>query len=267
MSLWGALGSIGGAVLGNMVAPGIGTALGGMLGGSVGGAIDQSNAVGAANGAAQAGNQAALSEQQRQFDLTRSDYAPWRQTGQQALGQYWNELQNPPTADQIMAQDPGYGFGLQQGQQALARQMAAAGGRVSGAAIKAGQQYAQDYATTHYGQAYNRSQDRLNRLAALANVGQTAVSGTTNAGLQTSNAISGLLNNAGQTQAGSYLAGGNIWGNAANQIGAYFARPNYSNPIAGSAGYGLNPLTDAFNSAYYSTPGWNAYDPGMAIPG
>jgi uncharacterized membrane protein len=52
--------------------------------------------------------------------------------------------------------DPGYEFGRQQGQQAIDRKAAAAGGRISGASLKAATQFGNDYATTGYSTAYNR---------------------------------------------------------------------------------------------------------------
>jgi hypothetical protein len=92
-------------------------------------------------------SQAAIDEQRRQYDQTRADYAPYRQAGVQALGQLQGDINSLPTANEVMA-DPGYQFGLSQGQQALDRKASAAGGRVSGAALKAASQYATDYATT-----------------------------------------------------------------------------------------------------------------------
>lgn len=165
------------------------------------------------------GTKAALAEQARQFDLTREDYAPYRAAGTKALGQLETENAFLPTAQDVMS-DPGYQFGLQQGQQALDRKTAAAGGRVSGAALKSAAEYATNYAATGYGAAYQRRQDRLNRLAALAGIGQTATAGSAAAGSQSANAISGLLANQGDANAASTLAQGNIWMNAGNQLGA-----------------------------------------------
>jgi len=129
------------------------------------------------------------------------------------------ELNKPVTAADVM-QDPGYQFGLQQGQQALDRKAAAAGGRVSGAALKSAAQYATNYATAGYGAAYQRGQDRLNRLQQLAGMGQVATNASANAGAVSTNAISNLLSSQGNASGAAGLAQGNIWGNAANQLGA-----------------------------------------------
>lgn len=116
--------------------------------------------------------------------------------------------------------DPGYQFGLSQGQLGLDRKAAAAGGRVSGAALKSAAEYANNYATTGYNAAYQRRQDRLNRLASLANIGQTATGGSAAAGDAKSNAISNLISSQGDASAAASMAQGNIWGNTINQIGA-----------------------------------------------
>ena len=166
---------------------------------------------------------AAVAEQRRQADRAYDDQAPYRAAGQTALGQLATENNQAPTAAQVMS-DPGYQFGLQQGQLGLDRKAAAAGGRVSGAALNAASQFATNYAAAGYGAAYQRGQDRLNRLASLAGIGQTSTSNSAAAGAQSSNAISNLISSQGNASGASQLAQGNIWGNTANQIGALYGR-------------------------------------------
>lgn len=179
----------------------------------------QSKAVGDAADQQAASSAAGLGEQRRQFDLTREDYAPYRAAGQRALGSLEGDIGRMPTSQEVMS-DPGYMFGMQQGQQALDRKFAAGGGRISGAALKAASQFGSNYAATGYNAAYQRRQDRLNRLAALAGVGQSATSGSAQAGQASANAISGILGNQGDAAGAARMAQGNIWGNAINQIGA-----------------------------------------------
>lgn len=166
---------------------------------------------------------AGIAEQQRQFDLIRGDQAPYRAAGVDALGQLQTGLNQVPTAEEVMSQ-PGYQFGLKQGQLGLDRKFAASGGRISGAAMKAASQYNTDYATTGYNAAYQRGQDRLNRLAALAGIGQTATQSSAQAGMNAGNQISGLISSQGDASAAARLAQGNIWGNTANQIAALYGR-------------------------------------------
>lgn len=218
----------------------------GAVGSIIGGGLQSSAASDAADTQA-ASSAAAIAEQRRQYDLTRSDYAPYRAAGTQALGQLQTENNANPTAADVMS-DPGYQFGLDQGQLGLDRKAAASGGRVSGAALKAASSYATNYATTGYNAAYQRRQDRLNRLAALAGIGQTATTGSAVVGQQGTNALTNLMSNQGDAAAAGQLAQGNIWGNAANQLGAIGQKWAGS----GSSGGGYlgtgNYSTSAFNS-------------------
>ena len=215
----------------------------GALIGAAGSALSANSAAGAQQGA----TDAAIGEQSRQYDTTRSDFAPYREAGQKALGQLATENDQPLSADSVTS-DPGYQFGLDQGQLGLDRKAAASGGRVSGAALKAASQYATNYATTGYGAAYQRRQDRLNRLAALAGIGQTSTAGSAAAGSASTNAISGLLSSQGDATAANRLAQGNIWGNAGNQIASMYGRQNRDSSI------GYNPAqvqnSNTMNSLY-----------------
>jgi hypothetical protein len=62
-----------------------------------------------------------------------------------------------PTAEQVMA-EPGYQFGLNQGQMALDRKMNAVGKGRGGAALAAATRYGNDYASGQYGNAFGRLQ-------------------------------------------------------------------------------------------------------------
>lgn len=149
---------------------------------------------------------------------------------------YNDGLDNPvdPT------RDPGYQFGLQQGQLALDRQAAASGGRVSGAALKGATEYATNYATTGYNAAYQRREDRLNRLQALAGIGQTATGGSAWAGTSAGNANAQLLSSQGDAMGASQLARGNIWSNTGNQLAALFRNNSGSPNNFGSVPYNAN---------------------------
>lgn len=222
---------------------------GAVVGSSLIGGVMQSNSASEANETQAASTAASVGEQRRQFDLTRSDYAPYRAAGTSALGQLQGDINQPVTARDVMS-DPGYQFGLDQGQLGLNRKAAASGGRVSGAALKSASEYATNYATTGYNAAYQRRQDRLNRLAALAGIGQSATGGSAAAGSQSANAISGLISSQGDATAASQLAQGNIWGNTVNQIGAA-AQKWVSTPSA-PAGGGAGIPTDAYSRMGYA---------------
>jgi len=231
MSLWGAIGSIAGSVFGGP--------LGASIGGALGGAIDGSNAASGAQKSQQSATDAAIAEQRRQFDLQREDSAPYRAAGTQALGQLQTDINAPVTSADVMS-DPGYQFGLDQGQRALNQKFAAAGGRISGASLKAANRFGTDYATTGYGAAYQRRQDRLNRLAAIAGIGQTSTAGSAQAGANSSNQISGLLSAQGNANAASQIAQGSIWGNTGNQLSAIVGRGNGGGGYNATTGSGVN---------------------------
>lgn len=208
----------------------------------VGGAIISSNAASDAADTQAKSSSDAIGEQRRQYDQTRTDFTPYREAGTTALGQLQTEMNTPVTAADAMS-EPGYQFGLQQGQQAIDRKTAAAGGRISGAALKAAAQYGTDYATTGYNAAYQRRQDRLARLSALAGIGQTSTAGSAAAGAASSNAISNLVSAQGNASAAGQLAQGNIWGNAGNQIVAMYGRgsSNPNQPYGGAIGSPSQP--------------------------
>jgi hypothetical protein len=215
-------------------------------GGELLGSYLDSEASRKANQSQERQTEAAIAEQRRQFDQSRADFAPYREAGVNALGQLQTQLAAPVTSADVM-QDPGYQFGLDQGMQALNRRIAAGGGRISGAAIKAGQQFAQGYATQGYGAAYQRRQDALNRLAALAGTGQTATGASAVAGSSSANAISGLLSSQGDATAAARLNQGRIWGNTARNIAA-----NWGQGPAQSQGNGIYSMMRANDPYRYA---------------
>lgn len=225
---------------------------------TVGGAlINKKGASKAANAQADAGRQAsadamaaqqsAQAFQQKQFDQARADNEPWRVAGGVAL----NKLAMAPDfkytgAD--MAGDPGYQFGMSEGMKGMTSSAAARGGLLSGAALKASSRYNQDYASTKFGEGFNRALQtdgaNKNRLASLAGVGQSSVGQTTQAGMQLGQSVgNGLMNTAQSTgnnlmgaanvRASSYLGAANGWGNALNQgVSIWNNRNNGGTPNA-----------------------------------
>ena len=137
--------------------------------------------------------QNALDFQKQEWNTQQQNLAPWLKAGGGALnnlqailaepGQGWNETFKPPTAAEAEAY-PGYQFQLQQGEQALQNSAAAKGALYSGNTEEALANYAEqagqsDYTNVYnqafqqYLQRYGQHNDALNRLAALAGVGQT----------------------------------------------------------------------------------------------
>lgn len=247
----GAAGSVGGAGAGAGAAGAAGgSAMGwgdwASLAANLGSSLMQANAASDAADAQSEATRSAVGEQRRQFDLQRSDTAIARALGDASLLQLASENGRQPTAQEVMA-TPGYQFGMDQGLQALDRRFAASGGRVSGASMKAATRYGTDYAASGYNSAYQRTQDRLNRLAAIAGIGQTATNASSAAGQNSTNAISSLLSSQGDATAASRLAQGNIWGNALNSaVSGYQRRVGNSNTMQPDYGdssvYGNNSM-------------------------
>ncbi len=117
--------------------------------------------------------------------------------------------------------EPGYVFGLNQGQQAIDRSASARGGLYSGATLKALNRFGQDYGGTKYNEAYNRDNPNKNRifnmLSGVAGTGQIANAQVGSAGQNMANQISGNMIGAGNARAASGIAQGNAWQNALNQ--------------------------------------------------
>lgn len=213
---------------------GISAAAWGAIGAVGGAALSGKAASKAAKSQAQASDQA-IAEQQRQYDTTREDFAPYRAAGTNALQQLVGQMGQQVSPQEVM-QAPGYQFGLDQGMQALARRQSQMGGRVSGGALKAAARYGTDYGATGYNAAYQRRQDTLNRLASIAGIGQTATGSSAAAGGQASNAISNMMMQRGDNQGAYRMAQGNIWQNAGNDIAAQYMRrqiPQYGASFGG----------------------------------
>lgn len=119
----------------------------------------------------------AIAFQREQWLQQREDIGPWREAGVRGLGQLERLARQgpprfdpftapealdpsqfaftPPTAEDL-ARDPSYQFRLAEGQKALERGAASRGGLLSGGALRGLERYAQDYASTEYGNVYSR---------------------------------------------------------------------------------------------------------------
>lgn len=187
-----------------------------------------------------------IAEQRRQYDVTREDFAPYRETGAAALGEYGalfgvgrEGLVSPEeqtAARERFQTSPGYEFRMGEGIRAFDRSASARGQLGSGGTGKALTRYAQGVASDEFG-------SYANRLAQIAGVGQTATGSTAAAGQTTAGNISGTLMAGGQAQAGAlqnaatarasgFVGGANaIGGGVSNMLlmNAINQRPQYIN--------------------------------------
>jgi len=167
----------------------------------------------------------AIDEQRRQYDQTRTDYAPFRETGVNALADI--EKLRGGDYSNFMA-SPDYQFRLSEGAKAIDR----SGRPLSGAAVKEGIGYASNLASGEFGNYYNR-------LASQAGMGQTATGSTAAAGAGAAGNIGNAMIGQGAARASAY-GGMNqaVQGGASNMmLSQYLNKPTGYQPTLGYGGY------------------------------
>lgn len=191
---------------------------------------------GAAKDAAAASSKASKStvaESARQYDQTRKDNEPWRLAGQQAL----SRLSDPSQVLNNFQASPDYQFRLGQGLESVTQNKAVNGLLKSGSALKGLNDYAQNTASSEFGNWWNRQ-------AGLAGVGQAANAANQQAG-QYAVGVNAQANqwNAANQMASSYNQA-NAWGQAVGQVGGIAANVvnNYGSPSSGSLSGNQNAL-------------------------
>lgn len=203
---------------------------------------------------------------ERMYNQTRTDQEPWRQAGVNALAKLGSDPSLvTPYPDQKkftladFEADPGYGFRLSEGVNALDKSAAARGSLFSGAQGKALTRYGQDYGSNEYANAYNRYQaeyqndfnryqtnqsNQYNRLANLAGLGQTANNALQSAG-------SNYANSAGNySMNGANMTGNLLMTNAANSGNAQLAAGNARASAYQGQGAAVSGASKAATSLY-----------------
>lgn len=198
--------------------------------GSITGANKQAKAAQQAANTQAAASKYASDMQKEMFDEVRADQKPYMQAGTQALSGLMGltGLGGADTA-QLLRQDPSYQFRLNQGLDNVQSSAAAQGGLLSGATLKALNNYAQDYASQEYGNAYNR-------LSNIVGMGQNAAAGVGNAGMQTAQAVANNTMAGANAQAAGQIAAGN---RTANNFGALLG---VGNMVSGFFGGGSKSI-------------------------
>jgi len=156
--------------------------------------------------------------QKDMFDQVRGDLNPYRKAGSDALAQLMGGMGQDGRfmktySGQDIYYDPSYQFRVNQGNNAIQGSAAAQGGLLSGATLKALQNYGQESASQEYQNAYNRfnadQTNQYNRLSNLVGIGQNAAAQTGNAGTQTAQAIANNTMQGANSQAAGTIAAGN----------------------------------------------------------
>ena len=176
-----------------------------------------------------------LQDRQRQADIARLQ--PRLDVGNNALAQMQSGAFAQPAAftynpNKYVA-SPGYLSSLEEGLRGVRNRFAAGGGTLSGAALKATEEYgrrkgledyrefdARDYARAldAYNSRVAQSNTGYNRLAGLADIGQTAGTQIGAAGQTNATNVGNLMGQAGQAAGAGYLGAGSSVNNLAGAL-------------------------------------------------
>lgn len=183
-------------------------------------------------------------------DREAANVKEWQTNGGGAAG-FGSLNQRYTGAD--LQNDPGYQFGLQQGNDNIQSQAAARGGLFSGATQKALAKYGQDYAGTKFNEGFNRFQAQqdstFNRLAGLAGIGQTGSNQIGMAGQNYANQAGQNMIGVGNAQAAAGMNQANLIGNGLNSLASWGSRNNW-----GGGGVGNNNDMGWFSKASGQDP-------------
>ena len=166
-------------------------------------------------------SQAGIDEQRRQFDAIQALMKPYVNAGTQGLGGQQDLLGlngNQAQQDAInnISNSAEFQTYLNQGENAIRQNSSATGGLRGGNTQAALSQFSPQLLNQMIGQRYSN-------LGGLTSLGQNAAAGVGNAGMQSANNISNLMQSVGQAQAGSALAQGqanaNMWNSVSSAIG------------------------------------------------
>lgn len=184
----------------------------------------QKDAASQASDAQSAAADKGIAEQQRQFDAVQKLLAPYANAGtsslakqQDLLGLNGNDAQQ--AAIQALQASPAFTSQLKQGENSILSNASATGGLRGGNTQAALAQFS----PALLAQTIN---DQYAKLGGITSLGQNAAAMTGNAGMQTGNNVTNLLQQQGAAQAGAALAYGkadaSMWNSAAQGLGTYF---------------------------------------------
>ena len=205
---------------------------GGLISGGLSylGSKSQSDAAKSAARAGVSAEQANLDLQRRMWEVGRSDVAPWKEAGEEALKNLRREEETYRTAirwPNTYRESPGFGWLQEQGIEALNRGASASGELDSGARSKDLLAYGQGLALQDYTGYLGRLETLMNRYAGTAGMGQTASGQLASMGQNYASNAGSALSSMGQAQAGGYI-------NQAN------ARTGLYNNLSNIASTGVN---------------------------
>ncbi len=137
------------------------------------------------------GFEGSTAESRRQFDLTREDFAPFRESGVRALDRL-NALNEGDFSGFFTS--PGFEFRREEGLRGLENRFSASGGALSGNALRRLTEFNSGLASQEFGNFFNRQLSQ-------AGLGQTATTAGAQIGANLSGNISNALIGAGNARA------------------------------------------------------------------
>jgi hypothetical protein len=181
------------------------------------------------------GQQSAIDEQRRQFDLTQQNFAPWLAAGSDALGKQTAFLNGDMSGFQNA---PDYKYARSEGLDSIDNRAAARGGLFGGGNTR-------DAITFGSGLATQNADNYWNKLSGLSNTGQGSATNIGQFGANAANNIGNAYNNMGRARQSGYNTNANLWSNfGQNAVGGlndWYA--NNSTKNGGGTGWylGNNP--------------------------
>lgn len=247
-----------------------------VIGSSLLGSEASSDAARYASDTSRQASDAAVAEQRRQYEQTRTDYAPYLAAGTGAVNRLGAGVApggefgavTPFNFKYDQNTDPGYGFSFDQTMRGINASMAAKGTGRSGAGIKGAADLAANLSNRYYGDAFNRAlttfnantgerNNLYNRLAGVAGTGQAGVRDVTSQGATTAGNIgnSYMTSAANQGNAAMAAAGqtASTYGGVANMLGRMYG------PQRGYGNYGYTPRSGGGMDSPYAQPGYDDY--------
>lgn len=197
----------------------------------------------------------AIAEQKRQYDLTRADYAPYREAGYGGLAGYGdlvgvNGVEKQASAMDALRDSPFYQSLFRSGEEAILQNAAATGGIRGGNTQRSLADFGED--------VFARTIDRqLGYLGGLSSMGLGATGQVANFGADKANNVSSLLQQQGAAQAGSALAQTGIWQGVINNLGRSIATA--LGPSSGGINSSYQAAQSGFSSPYSFYEGIGSY--------
>jgi hypothetical protein len=239
-----------------------------IIGGSLLSSQSASSAADTAAGASTQASQASIAEQRRQYDLNRTDQAPYLAAGTESVNELAAGLKpggrfasaTPFDFRYDPNADPGTAFRFKQGMEALDRS-AASQGRLMGDP-KRSIRFGQELASQEYNNAFNRYLTGFNAQTSERNQVYNRYAGVAGTGQQATNQIGAQGANMANNIGNAYMTNAANTGNAA--MAASGRKSSYIGDTANVLGrmygnYGQNPFSANYTPAGYTPAA--PYDP------